>query len=64
MIATSTHTRRRGHAKYWRSRTVAEYAAEMLKFEQIGNAFRASSRPVPVASTVDSVDCSKGGVPR
>jgi hypothetical protein len=40
---------------------VAEYAAEMQKFEQIRNAFRASSRLVPVASTVVSVDRLKGG---
>ena len=43
---------------------MAEYAAEMQKFEQIRNAFRASSRPVPVASTVVSVDRLKGGEPK
>jgi Flp pilus assembly pilin Flp len=40
---------------------VAQFAAEMPRFEQIHNAFRTSSRPVPVASTDVSVDCLKGG---
>jgi Flp pilus assembly pilin Flp len=56
-------TRRRGHAtkQDWRSHVVAEYAAESQKFEPIANAPHASSRPEPVASTVASFDCSKGG---
>jgi len=40
---------------------VAVHAAESLKFEGIANASHTSNRPEPVASTVVSFDCSKGG---
>jgi Flp pilus assembly pilin Flp len=45
----------------WRSHVVAEYAAESQKFARISHASHASSRPEPVALTVPSFDCSRGG---
>ena len=40
---------------------MAMYVAESLKFEDLAHASRTSDRPKPVASTVVSFDCSKGG---
>jgi hypothetical protein len=37
------------------------HVAESLKFEHHPHASRTSDRPKPVASTVVSFDCSKGG---
>ena len=42
---------------------MAGRAAEMQQFEQIGNVSFTSGRPVPVASTVVSVERLKGGEP-
>ena len=42
---------------------MARKAAEMQQFEQIGSASFTSGRPVPVASTVVSVERLKGGEP-
>ena len=40
---------------------MAMHVAESLKFEDLAHASRTSDRPKPVASTVVSFDCSKGG---
>jgi hypothetical protein len=40
---------------------VAMHAAESPKFPHAADASRASNRPEPVASTVASFDCSRGG---